>query len=69
MALAVACFPAISSAKNVVDLDAHAHPYVASVVRSFPAGLIHKLSAQAFISEKHGKHASRTLHVAFTACS
>jgi hypothetical protein len=45
------------------------HPYVASVVRSFPAGSIHKLSAQAFISEKHGKHASRTLHVAFTACS
>ena len=45
------------------------HPYVASVVRSFPAGSSHTLSAQAFISEKHGKHASRTLHVAFSVCS
>ena len=45
------------------------HPYVASVVQSFPAGSSHTLSAQAFISEKHGKHASRTLHVAFTVCS
>ena len=44
-------------------------PYVASVVRSFPAGSTHSLTAQAFISEKHGRHASRTLHVAFTVCS
>jgi hypothetical protein len=45
------------------------HPYVASVVRSLPAGSTHSLTAQAFISEKHGKHASRTLHVSFTVCS
>jgi hypothetical protein len=45
------------------------HPYVASVVRSFLGGSSHTLSAQAFISEKHGKHASRTLHVTFTVCS
>lgn len=44
-------------------------PYVASVVRSFPAGSTHSLTAQAFISEKHGRHGSRTLHVAFTVCS
>jgi hypothetical protein len=44
-------------------------PYVASVVRTLPAGSTHTLSSQAFISEKHGKHASRTLHVSFTVCS
>jgi hypothetical protein len=45
------------------------HPYVASVARSFTAESSHTLSEQAFISEKHGRHASRTLPVAFTACS
>jgi hypothetical protein len=45
------------------------HPFTASVNRTFVAGSKHTISAQAFISEKHGRHASRTLHVSFLACS
>jgi hypothetical protein len=45
------------------------HPFVAFVKKTFGAGSKHTLSAQAFISEKHGKHASRTLRVPFTVCS
>lgn len=45
------------------------HPYVASVKKTFVAGSKHTLSAQAFIAEKHGKHASRTLRVPFTVCA
>jgi hypothetical protein len=45
------------------------HPFTASVKRTFVAGSKHTISAQAFISEKHGKHASRTLRVSFLACS
>ncbi len=45
------------------------HPFTASVLKTFTAGSKHTISAQAFISEKHGKHASRTLRVPFLACS
>jgi len=45
------------------------HPFTASVLRTFTAGSKHTISAQAFISEKHGRHASRTLRITFTACS
>jgi hypothetical protein len=45
------------------------HPYVATVKGTYAAGSSHTLSAQAFISERHGKHASRTLKVKFSACS
>jgi len=44
-------------------------PFKASVLRTFTAGSRHTISAQAFISEKHGRHASRTLRVSFLACS
>ncbi len=45
------------------------HPFRASTKQTFVAGSKHTISAQAFISEKHGKHASRTLRVSFLACS
>ena len=45
------------------------HPFTASVLRTFTAGSRHTISARAFISEKHGRHASRTLRIHFTACS
>jgi hypothetical protein len=45
------------------------HPYVATVKGTYAAGSTHILSAQAFISERHGKHASRTLKVKFLVCS
>ena len=45
------------------------HPFTASVLRTFTAGSKHTISVQAFISEKHGRHASRTLRVNFYACS
>jgi len=44
------------------------HPFTASVLRTFTAGSKHTISAQAFISEMHGRHASRTLRVSFLAC-
>lgn len=45
------------------------HPFTAGVKRTFVAGSKHTISAQAFISERHGKHASRTLRISFLACS
>ncbi len=45
------------------------NPFTASVLKTFTAGSKHTISAQAFISERHGKHASRTLRVSFLACS
>lgn len=45
------------------------HPYTASVLRTFTAGTKHTISSQAFISEMHGRHATRTLRVSFFACS
>jgi len=45
------------------------HPFTASVLRTFTAGTKHTISVQAFISERHGRHASRTLRVTFHACS
>jgi hypothetical protein len=45
------------------------HPFTAGVLRTFTAGTRHTISAQAFISEKHGRHASRTLRISFHACS
>jgi hypothetical protein len=45
------------------------HPFTASTKQTFLAGSKHTISAQAFISERHGKHASRTLRVTFNACS
>ncbi len=45
------------------------NPFTASVLKTFTAGSKHSISAQAFISERHGKHASRTLRVSFLACS
>jgi hypothetical protein len=45
------------------------NPYVATVKGTYTAGSTHTLSAQAFISERHGKHASRTLKVKFQVCS
>jgi hypothetical protein len=44
-------------------------PYVASVKRTYLAGSTHVLSAQAFIKESHGKHATKTLRVNFLICS
>ncbi len=44
-------------------------PFTASVLKTFTAGSKHTISAQAFISERHGRHASRTLRVSFLACS
>jgi hypothetical protein len=44
-------------------------PFKASVLKTFTAGSKHTISAQAFISEKHGRHASRTLRISFLACS
>jgi hypothetical protein len=45
------------------------NPFTASVLKTFTAGSKHTISAQAFISERHGRHASRTLRVSFLACS
>jgi hypothetical protein len=44
-------------------------PFVVKVAQAYTAGSTHTAAAQAFISEKHGKHASRTLRLKFTACS
>jgi hypothetical protein len=46
-----------------------ANPFVATLKQTYAAGSKHTASAQAFISEKHGKHASRTLRLNFTVCS
>jgi hypothetical protein len=45
------------------------HPFTATVLRTFTAGTRHTISAQAFISEKHGRHGLRTLRVNFLACA
>jgi hypothetical protein len=45
------------------------NPFVATIKQSYAAGSKHTAAAQAFISEKHGKHASRTLRLNFSVCS